>query len=449
MRSILSLSQRLLSSAVGVLAITASCIGWAQDGAPPVASKFTETMKTLNGIAQVKAALAAMERDDALTFRDQLELTEIPAPPFKESVRAAEFLKRMKALGMDARIDGEGNVIGVLKGRGNGPRLVLAAHLDTVFPEGTDVKVKKQGDRYYAPGIGDDTRGLAALLQVIRSMKEAKIETVGDVIFVANVGEEELGDLRGVKALFRDDNKIDGFISIDGITVWRVVNGATGSRRYKVSFKGPGGHSYGAYGLPSAIHAMGRAIAKMSDIQTPKEPKTTFTVGTVGGGTSVNAIAADAELGLDMRSESAEELAKLEKRMLALAQQAVDEENARWNMKPGPNAITVSIKLVGDRPAGSQPRETPVVDAARAAINSRGIEVRALATSSTDSNLPISLGIPAATLGGGGNGGGSHSPGEWYSPTAGYQGPQTILLTVLGLVGVHNATTPLLPVRGK
>ena len=422
---------------------------FAQDSMPPMSTQAVQTLQKINTLTPVKAALAAIERDDALTFRDQVELTEIPAPPFKEAVRAAEYLKRMRALGLDARIDTEGNVIGVRRGRGvaNAPRLVLAAHLDTVFAEGTDVKVKKQGDRYYAPGIGDDARGLAALLQVLRSINEAKIETVGDIVFVGNVGEEELGDLRGVKALFRDDNTIDGFISIDGNSVWRVVNGATGSRRFKIAFNGPGGHSYGAFGLPSAIHAMGRAIAKISDVETVREPKTTFTVGTVKGGTSVNSIAADAELGLDIRSESAAELAKVEKQMLALAQQAVDEENARWKMKAGPNRITLDIKVVGDRPAGSQPANSPVVDAARAAITSRGLEVRSLGTSSTDSNLPISLGIPAATLGGGGAGGGSHSPGEWFNPTGGYTGPQTVLLTVLGLVGVHGETAPLLPKR--
>ena len=370
---------------------------FAQDSMPPMSTQAVQTLQKINTLTPVKAALAAIERDDALTFRDQVELTEIPAPPFKEAVRAAEYLKRMRALGLDARIDTEGNVIGVRRGRGvaNAPRLVLAAHLDTVFAEGTDVKVKKQGDRYYAPGIGDDARGLAALLQVLRSINEAKIETVGDIVFVGNVGEEELGDLRGVKALFRDDNTIDGFISIDGNSVWRVVNGATGSRRFKIAFNGPGGHSYGAFGLPSAIHAMGRAIAKISDVETVREPNTTFTVGTVKGGTSVNSIAADAELGLDIRSESASELAKVEKQMLALAQQAVDEENARWKMKAGPNRITLDIKVVGDRPAGSQPANSPVVDAARAAITSRGLEVRSLGTSSTDANLPISLGIPA------------------------------------------------------
>ena len=436
---------------VGSLLFGATMSAAAQDAPPPVSPPAVQALQEIRGLTQVKAALAAIERDDALTFRDQLELTEIPAPPFKEAVRATEYLKRMRALGLDARIDSEGNVIGVRKGRApanaNAPRLVLAAHLDTVFPEGTNVKVRKEGSRYYAPGIGDDTRGLAALLQVLRSMNEAKIETVGDVVFVGNVGEEELGDLRGVKALFRDDKDIDGFISIDGTSVWRVVIGATGSRRFKITFKGPGGHSYGAFGLPSAIHAMGRAIAKMGDVETVREPKTTFTVGTVSGGTSVNSIAAEAELGLDIRSESAAELAKVEAQMLALAQQAVDEENARWKIKPGPNRISLEIKLVGDRPTGLQQVSSPVVDATRAAITSLGLEVRSLATSSTDSNLPISLGIPAATLGGGGAGGASHSPGEWFDPAGGYTGPQSIMLTVLGLVGVHGATVPLLPKR--
>ena len=420
----------------------------AQEGVSSVPPQAIEAIKKIIALPAVGTALAAIERDDALTLREQIELNEIPAPPFKESVRAQELLKRIKALGLsDARIDAEGNVIGVRKGNGigTGPRLVLSAHLDTVFPEGTDVKVTKKEDRYYAPGIGDDARGLAALLQVLRSMNEARIETVGDIVFVGTVGEEELGDLRGVKALFRDDKKIDGFISIDGTAVWRIVNAATGSRRYKIAFKGPGGHSFGAFGLPSAIHAMGRAITLIGDVQTTTQPKTTFTVGTVRGGTSVNAIAADAELGLDMRSNSGEELAKLETQILGLARRAVEEENARWKMKPGPNAITVEFKLVGDRPAGSLPANSPVVDAARAAIAARGIEVKAIQPSSTDSNLPISLGIPAATLGGGGSSGGAHSPGEWYSPNMAYSGPQSILITVLGLVGVNGAIPPLLP----
>jgi acetylornithine deacetylase/succinyl-diaminopimelate desuccinylase-like protein len=240
-------------------------------------------------------------------------------------------LKRFQELGLkDASIDTEGNVIGLRKGSGGGrPKLVVSAHLDTVFPEGTDVSVKEKDGVILAPGIGDDSRGLAALLSLIKSINANEITTVGDVMFVGTVGEEELGNLRGVKALFRDHADIDGFISIDGLGITRVVNQATGSHRYEMIFKGPGGHSFQEFGLPSAIHAMGRAIAKISDLQTPAEPKTTFTVGTVSGGTSVNAIAGDARMAVDMRSNSTEELLKLEARLLDLIKEAVVEENAR------------------------------------------------------------------------------------------------------------------------
>ena len=238
----------------------------------------------------------------------------------------------MQELGFkDASIDAEGNVIALRKGTGGGrPKLVVSAHLDTVFPEGTDVTVKEKDGAIIAPGIGDDSRGLAALLSLIKAMNANEIATVGDILFVGTVGEEELGNLRGVKALFRDHKDIDGFISIDGLGITRVVNQATGSHRYEFIFKGPGGHSFQEFGLPSAIHAMGRAIAKISELQTPSDPKTTFTVGTVSGGTSVNAIAAEARMAVDMRSNSTEELLKLEARLLDLVKEAVADENARW-----------------------------------------------------------------------------------------------------------------------
>ena len=226
----------------------------------------------------------------------------------------------MQELGFkDAAIDAEGNVIALRKGTGGGrPKLVLSAHLDTVFPEGTDVTVKEKDGVILAPGIGDDSRGLAALLSVIKAMNANEIATVGDILFVGTVGEEELGNLRGVKALFRDHADIDAFISIDGLGITRVVNRATGSHRYEFIFTGPGGHSFQEFGLPSAIHAMGRAIAKISDLQTPSDPKTTFTVGTVSGGTSVNAIAAEARMAVDMRSNSTDEFFKLDARLLDL-----------------------------------------------------------------------------------------------------------------------------------
>jgi acetylornithine deacetylase/succinyl-diaminopimelate desuccinylase-like protein len=312
------------------------------------------------GNPRVIKTLEDIKADDDRALAEQKRITEIPAPPYKEQVRAAYYLKRFLELGFkDAAIDAEGNVIALRKGSGGGPKLVVSAHLDTVFPEGTDVTVKEKDGVILAPGIGDDSRGLAALLSLIQAMNANQIATVGDVLFVGTVGEEELGNLRGVKALFRDHSDIDGFISIDGLGITRIVNQATGSHRYEMIFHGPGGHSFQEFGLPSAIHAMGRAIAKISELQTPKEPKTTFTVGTVVGGTSVNAIAAEARMAVDMRSDSTEELLKLEARLLDLVKDAVREENARWNS----DKIAVDIKLIGDRPAGIVAIDSPIVQA--------------------------------------------------------------------------------------
>jgi tripeptide aminopeptidase len=396
--------------------------------------------------AKVIKALEDIKADDETAFAEQKRITEIPAPPYKENRRAEYVLKRFVELGFkEASIDAEGNVIALRKGSGGGrPKLVVSAHLDTVFPEGTDVTVKEKDGVILAPGIGDDSRGLAALLSLIKSLNGNGIVTVGELMLVGTVGEEELGNLRGVKALFRDHTDIDGFISIDGLGVARVVNQATGSHRYEMIFKGPGGHSFQEFGLPSAIHAMGRAIAAISDSQTPSDPKTTFTVGTVSGGTSVNAIAAEAKMTVDMRSNSTEELLKLEARLLDLVKQAAVEENARWKS----DKLSVEIKLIGDRPAGIVALDSPIVQATQRAVAAiaRGPRVT-FAGSSTDSNLAMSLGIPAVTIGGGGEGGNWHSRNEWYKPVEAYLGPQSALLTILVLTGLDGATKPALAVR--
>jgi tripeptide aminopeptidase len=414
--------------------------------APAEGSAVEFASQTLLAHPKVTKALEDIKADDDQAFAEQKRITEIPAPPYKEKVRAEYFLKRFQELGFkDASIDTEGNVIALRKGSGGGrPNLVVSAHLDTVFPEGTDVAVKEKDGVILAPGIGDDSRGLAALLSLIKSINANGIATVGDVMFVGTVGEEELGNLRGVKALFRDHADIDGFISIDGLGITRVVNQATGSHRYEMIFKGPGGHSFQEFGLPSAIHAMGRAIAKISDLQTPSDPKTTFTVGTVSGGTSVNAIAGEARMAVDMRSNSTEELLKLEARLLDLVKQAVVEENARWNS----DKLTVEIKLIGDRPAGIVAMDSPIVQATQRAVSviTRAPRVT-FAGSSTDSNLAMSLGIPAVTIGGGGEGGNWHSRNEWYRPVDAYFGPQNALLTILVLTGLDGVTKPALPVR--
>src|SRR4029077_19817938 len=240
------------------------------------------------------------------------------------------------------------------------------------------------------------------------------------------------------------DAYIGGLIWIDGLGVTKVVNQATGSHRYEMTFKGPGGHSFQEFGLPSAIHAMGRAIAKISELQTPSDPKTTFTVGTVSGGTSVNAIAAEAKMAVDMRLNSTEELLKLEGRLLDLVREAVVEENARWNS----DKLSVDIKLIGDRPAGIVAMDSPILQATQRAVTVLTREPRVtFAGSSTDSNLAMSMGIPAVTIGGGGEGGNWHSRNKWYKPVDAYLGPQSALLTALVLTGLDGATRPALAVR--
>ena len=432
------------------LFVAALALSWSAEPAAAQAvsagSAVEAASEAILANGKVIKALEDIKADDEAALAEQKRITEIPAPPYKENRRAEYVLKRFVELGFkEASVDAEGNVIALRKGSGGGrPKLVVSAHLDTVFPEGTDVTVKEKDGVILAPGIGDDSRGLAALLSLIKSLNANAITTVGDLMLVGTVGEEELGNLRGVKALFRDHTDIDGFISIDGLGVARVVNQATGSHRYEMIFKGPGGHSFQEFGLPSAIHAMGRAIARISDLQTPSDPKTTFTVGTVNGGTSVNAIAAEAKMTVDMRSNSTEELLKLEARLLDLVKQAAVEENARWKS----DKLSVEIKLIGDRPAGIVALDAPIVQATQRAVAAiaRGPRVT-FAGSSTDSNLAMSLGIPAVTIGGGGEGGNWHSRNEWYKPVEAYLGPQSALLTILVLTGLDGATRPALAVR--
>lgn len=418
----------------------------AQQSVVPIDNAVRSSFEAISSDPRVSAGLMRIEAREAEMIREQFRLTEIPAPPFKEEVRAAYYLTLMQDRGLeDAYIDSEGNAIGIRRGNGDGPTLLIAAHLDTVFPEGVDTSIELRGGRYYAPGIGDDTRGLAAMLSIIETLNDSGIQTHGDIMFAANVGEEGRGDLRGIKAIFRDHPQIDGFVSIDGVRLRRITTGGTGSRRFEFQFSGPGGHSFGAFGLASAIHAMGRTISKIADFETPSFPKTTFTIGTVAGGTSVNSIAADAVFALDMRSNDREQLALLEERAKAAAIEAVAEENARWDS----GEITVDFVLIGDRPAGRTATEDSLVQAAALAFEKVGIELQQLGISSTDSNVPMSLGIPAITIAGGGNGGGAHSPDEWFTPTNSHEGPQTSFLIALAMVGIQGVDTGLLQQQNR
>ncbi len=410
----------------------------------PIDPALRETFNTVQSDPRVVEALEKLQLREPATVEEQIRMTEIPAPPFMEDERAAYYLQQLRSRGLaDAYIDSEGNAIGIRRGSGNGPTLLIAAHLDTVFPPEVDTTVEFRDGRYYAPGIGDDTRGLAVLLAVIEVLEESGIETGADIMFAGNVGEEGRGDLRGVKAIFRDHPEIDGFISVDGVRMTRITIGGTGSRRFEFRFSGPGGHSFGSFGLASAIHAMGRAIAGIAELRTPSYPKTTFTVGTVDGGTSVNSIAADAVFALDMRSNSPEELATLEAQAKDAALAAVAEENARWNN----GEISVEFVLIGDRPTGMTPVSSPIVQSAALAFEANAIALQELGISSTDSNVPMSLGIPAITIAGGGDGGGAHSPGEWFAPENSHLGPQTALLTILALAGIEGSSEPLLQER--
>src|SRR6185295_10050327 len=327
---------------------------------------------------------------EAQTIEEQIRLCEIPAPPFKEETRGAELKRVFTQLGLqNVRIDKVGNVLVEYAGAAARPHVVIAAHLDTVFPEGTDVRVKRDGAVLRAPGIGDDCRGLAVLVAIVREMKKAKVQTPGTITFVANVGEEGLGDLRGVKELFQTTLKdqIDRFVSIDGTGV-HVTNVAVGSHRYKITFKGPGGHSFGAFGRANPIGAMGRAIDKIQELQVAKFPKTTFNVGRVGGGTSVNSIPFEGWMEVDMRSSDPASLAAVDANFQKAVDAAVVEENQRWG-KPG--TVTVVKELVGDRPAGSTPENSPIVRAGLSAATTLGFNAN-LGEGSTDSNMPMSVG---------------------------------------------------------
>jgi acetylornithine deacetylase/succinyl-diaminopimelate desuccinylase-like protein len=379
----------------------------------------------------VKAALDGAKAAEAQTIEDQIRFCEIPAPSFKEEVRGAELKRVFAQLGLqNIRVDKVGNVLGDYPGAAARPHVVIAAHLDTVFPEGTEVKVKREGAVLHGPGIGDDCRGLAVLVAIAREMKKAKVQTPGTITFVANVGEEGLGDLRGVKELFKRTltNQIDRFVSIDGTGI-HVTNVAVGSHRYRVTFKGPGGHSFGAFGMANPIGAMGRAIAKIGEIQVPKQPKTTFNVGRVGGGTSVNSIPFEGWMEVDMRSSDPASLAAVDATFQKAVDAGVAEENQRWG-KPG--MITVVKELVGDRPAGSTPENSPIVRAGLAAATVLGFSSN-LGEGSTDSNTPMSLGVPAITIGGGGRGREAHALTESFDTTDSWMGTQHALLLTIAL----------------
>lgn len=359
-------------------------------------------------------AVAQLDADHDRTVADIITLTEIPAPPFAEEVKAAHYLEMLRAHGLeDVELDGIGNAMGLRRGSGNGGLIVVAAHLDTVFPAGTDVRVRRQGSKLFAPGVGDDTRSLAVLLAYIRAMDAADIKTRQDILFVGDVGEEGLGDLRGVRYLFCEGkykDRIEAFFTVDSPEMENIVTGGVGSKRYRAIFRGPGGHSFGAFGIVSPMNALAQAMVELARMQVPVVPKTTYSASVVGGGTSVNAIPNEVWMEVDLRSEAPSELARIEARFHRILADASDGENHARSTDQG--AITVEAVLIGDRPAGSTATTTDIVRHATAAITAHGFTPRHV-FSSTDANIPMSLGIPAIKIGSGGTSGRAHSLEEW------------------------------------
>ena len=398
--------------------------------------KYTKEIKKLANKKQVKNAFQVILDLEPKTIKNHVQLTEIEAPPFKEEIRAIEFSKRLKETGVDkVWIDSIGNVLGLIKGYEGKRNVAIDGHLDTVFPEGTDVKVKIKNDTLFAPGIGDCTRCLSMLLTIAETIKKSKIKTRDNILIIGTVGEEGLGDLRGVKYLFKNNKpKIDSWIAIDGGNIGRVNNQGLGSYRYEVKFKGPGGHSWGAFGLANPHHALGDAISKFvekADEYTSKGPKTSYNVGVINGGTSINSIPYESSMLIDIRSVRPENLDDMELILKKTSEDALAKQNAM--KRSGPD-LKLEINKIGNRPSGKVDVKNHLVQRAIAATNYMGGEPR-LTIGSTDSNVPIALGLPAITIGRGGDGGKNHSLDEWWLNKDGYKAIHLALLILLAETG--------------
>ncbi len=381
----------------------------------------------------VQALVEALWSDDEATLATQVEVTEIPAPPFGEGARAERVSALLAEAGFDGvGIDETGNVTACRRGTTEAPPLFVTAHLDTVFPAGTDVSVTREGPVLRGPGISDDGRGLAALVALARVLGSSDIRTRLPLRFVATVGEEGAGDLRGVKSLFDTDNgpgtptaTASGFLSLDGAGLERIVCRGLGSKRFRVTVEGPGGHSWVDWGLDNPAHALVGLGARLAALELPAEPKTTLTIARLGGGKSINAIPQESWLEIDCRSADASLLSAL----VAQVQEVVQEEASRSS------DLRIRLDGIGLRPGGATDDDHPLVQAAVAATRLVGAEPR-LALSSTDSNVPMALGIPAITLGCGGEAGKAHTTDEWYRNTKGPDGIVRALYVILLAAGL-------------
>jgi len=385
-------------------------------------------LKRLERLPEVARAADYARAGDEATLATQIEISEIPAPPFEEGPRARRLADLLEEAGLGGvRLDEVGNVLGERHGTTDGPPIVVSAHLDTVFPAGTDVGVLREGDLLRGPGISDDARGLAVLLALVRALEAGGVRTRAPLLFAATVGEEGIGDLRGVKHLFASSGSAAGaagFLSLDGAGLERLVTRGLGSRRFRIVARGPGGHSWVDWGTPNPIHVLGGLVEHLTRRPLSRQPLTTLTVARWGGGKSINAIPQEAWIELDVRSECEEEL---EEQHAAIAAAAAGRVG-------GAGDLTVEVEVIGHRPGGETPVDASLVQAAMAATRAHGYEPR-LACSSTDANIPMSLGVPAITMGCGGEAGQAHTTEEWYRNVRGADGTLRALYTVLLAAG--------------
>jgi tripeptide aminopeptidase len=400
-----------------------------------------ELISRLLAHERVRAARRHIERTDERTLAVQVDLSAVPAPTGAEARRATRAAELFREAGLtDVTLDDVGNVRGWMTGArgpgtadGNAP-VVLSAHLDTVFGPEVSVAVERRGRRLEGPGIGDNARGLAALIGVARALVEARVPVGRPVLFAATVGEEGAGNLRGMRHLLNGGgNTPHAVIALDGAGLERIVHRGLGSRRYHVTFRGPGGHSWAAFGVANPANAVGRAAALLADLPAQPAPRTTCAVVRLGGGTGLNSIPLEAWLDLDLRSEEREALARLDEALRLMLARAEDDENRRRS--PGTRALQVDIQIVGDRPCGITPRAHPIVQAAMAATRALGRD-HELTCASTDANVAIALGIPAIALGAGGRAGDAHLPTEWYENTDGPLGLIRAMLVTLAMTGL-------------
>jgi tripeptide aminopeptidase len=398
-------------------------------------ARRTSSSASLADIEQVRSALDWLTKNLAWTNDEQARLAEIPAPPFQEAQRAAAVQLLLSAARLKVHTDEAGNVIGELRGANDKEVVILSAHLDTVFPAGTDVKVRHNGGRMSAPGISDNATGLIALVALARAVQEARIKPQRTILFIADVGEEGEGNLRGMRALVENYKpRLRAVIVLDGSGTDHVTTKALASRRLEATITGPGGHSWSDFGMPNPINALVRSSVRFINTKVPATPRTTFNLGQIEGGTSVNSIPFESKLKVDIRSESEDELARLETALRECVAAGVRDEmeSAR---DPFKGKLEWKVELLGSRPGGELPADSALLASLRAADDYVGNQSR-IERSSTDANIPLSQGIDAISIGAGGNGGGAHSLQEWYEPAGREMGLKRALLTLLGVSGV-------------